>query len=208
MEKKYYVIINDEQKGPYSLKEIKDENLSPQTPIWKKGMKDWKILNELSEFKNQDIPPPFKQKKEISNPPIKNKNYGEDLKTNTANEFKKIFQLFLYSLLIGFVGFIIYSITNKAFAYSFEIEKIYWSKAREVLGYIPSEFVKHNEGNGIVRFEISDANYPKVKSKVTSKLFSESFEKSWKKIVPIAFIILIISHYLIKLTKWTKKHST
>lgn len=54
----YYIIENEIRKGPFNLKELVELDLSENTLIWKKGLKDWTELKNLSEYK-QTIPPPI-----------------------------------------------------------------------------------------------------------------------------------------------------
>lgn len=198
----YYIILNDNQKGPLTKEEILKMDLSGETPIWHDGIDDWTVLSDLKEFKKQlkAKPPAFKQKTNSI------KTEHKSGKTTTANEFVKIFKLFKYSLLISLIAFLIFSINNKAFSYLFGIDKIYWSDAQDVLGYIPSAFKKTSSGNGFVSFSISDNDYGEVKSRVVSELFSEAFVNSMM-ILLMAFGVILILHYVIYLVKWTKRHS-
>lgn len=41
---KYWVIIDKEQRGPFTLEEMRSLHLDPQTPVWHKGMADWAPL--------------------------------------------------------------------------------------------------------------------------------------------------------------------
>jgi len=198
----YYIILNDKQKGPLTKEEILKMDLSRETPIWHNGIDDWTVLSDLKEFKKQlnAKPPAFKQKTDST------KSERKSGKTTTANEFVKIFRLFKYSLLISLIAFLIFSISNKAFSYLFGIDKIYWSDAQDVLGYIPSAFKKTNSGNGFVSFSISDNDYGEIKNRVVSELFSEAFVNSMI-ISLMAFVVILTLHYAIYLVKWTKKHS-
>ena len=200
--KEYYIILNDEQKGPLTKDEIIGMELNRKTPIWHKGIDNWKVLADLVEFNKteKDKPPVFKHKAD------KVKSDDKTGKNKTANEFLKIFRLFKYSLLIGLIAFLIFSITNKAFSYFFGIDKIYWSDAQDVLGYIPSAFTKTSSGGGYVSFSISENDYGGVKSSVTSELFSEAFLSAMI-ITLFAFAVILLLHYIIYLVKWTKKHS-
>ncbi len=37
----YYVVINDEQQGPFSIDELAQMELSPNTEVWAEGMENW-----------------------------------------------------------------------------------------------------------------------------------------------------------------------
>jgi len=54
----YYIIENEAKKGPFSLKELIELDLSETTLVWKKGLKNWTELKNLSEYK-KTIPPPI-----------------------------------------------------------------------------------------------------------------------------------------------------
>ena len=47
---KYWVIIDKEQKGPFTIDEMRSLPLDPQTPVWQKGMADWAPLISRPEL--------------------------------------------------------------------------------------------------------------------------------------------------------------
>ena len=47
---KYYVMINDQQKGPYSVNEIQQMGLKNDTYVYNKILNGWKRMSEVSEF--------------------------------------------------------------------------------------------------------------------------------------------------------------
>ena len=49
MDKKYYLAINGQQAGPYSLEEIKMQGITPETLIWRSGLGEWTKAGSLSE---------------------------------------------------------------------------------------------------------------------------------------------------------------
>lgn len=59
----YYLAIDGQQKGPYTLDEILaflgNGQVSPTTLCWKKGMKQWQSIKDFSEFANNSCPPPI-----------------------------------------------------------------------------------------------------------------------------------------------------
>jgi uncharacterized RDD family membrane protein YckC len=63
----YYIIENETKKGPFDLKELAELYLSENTLVWKKGLKDWTELKNLSEY-IKTIPPPI-PKSSIPNKP-------------------------------------------------------------------------------------------------------------------------------------------
>ncbi len=51
MEKKYWIIVNGEQRGPYTLDELTSRpDLTPQTPVWHEGLSDWTTADRLPEL--------------------------------------------------------------------------------------------------------------------------------------------------------------
>lgn len=56
---KYYVIVQDMRTGPFTLEEVKRQQLAPDTLVWHKGMPDWKeacTLPELADAIVYDAP--------------------------------------------------------------------------------------------------------------------------------------------------------
>lgn len=47
---KYWIIVNDQQKGPYTLDQLKEMTLSPQTPVWREGLVYWTRANDVDEL--------------------------------------------------------------------------------------------------------------------------------------------------------------
>lgn len=59
----YFVIIKDEQSGPYTLDQLKNLGIHSKTMIWYEGLSDWQEAGQISELKVlfQNQPPPFKK---------------------------------------------------------------------------------------------------------------------------------------------------
>lgn len=51
MKELYYYVFKDKLKGPSPLENIIEMNLSEETLIWKKGMKDWIKLKKIMASK-------------------------------------------------------------------------------------------------------------------------------------------------------------
>ena len=89
---KFFVILNNQQEGPYTIAQLAEMGISSETLVWKEGMKDWQpawtiselryILNEkTNEYRNASstgmqqetaIPPtppsaPYKEEKKPQN---------------------------------------------------------------------------------------------------------------------------------------------
>ena len=60
----YHIANNGQQKGPFSTEQLKQlvatGELTPDTHVWKQGMSDWQLANQVEEFRNilGSIPPP------------------------------------------------------------------------------------------------------------------------------------------------------
>eukprot|EP01031_Cornospumella_fuschlensis_P012143 gene12143-14845_t len=62
--KKYYLHNGTEQQGPFSIDELKQQNLSKETHVWYDGLPEWTPAGQLAELKEaiKTIPPPFTPK--------------------------------------------------------------------------------------------------------------------------------------------------
>lgn len=38
---KFFVILNNQQEGPYTIAQLAEMGISAETLVWKEGMKDW-----------------------------------------------------------------------------------------------------------------------------------------------------------------------
>lgn len=61
--KKFYLHDGKAQKGPYDINELKQQNISPQTPVWATTLEDWTPAGEVEELKGlfTSTPPPFRK---------------------------------------------------------------------------------------------------------------------------------------------------
>ena len=61
METEFYIILDQEKKGPFTIRELTILNLSNDIPVWHSALSDWTTIGELR--KNNplfaSIPPPF-----------------------------------------------------------------------------------------------------------------------------------------------------
>ena len=46
----YYLAINGQQSGPFSKEALKQQNITPDTLVWRSGLTEWKPCRELSEL--------------------------------------------------------------------------------------------------------------------------------------------------------------
>ena len=47
---KYHIVIENEQKGPFSLEEIFEMGISRNTLVWNENMKDWTEAQNVEDF--------------------------------------------------------------------------------------------------------------------------------------------------------------
>lgn len=112
--KKYYIYINYQQDGPFSLEELKEMKINRETMIWFEGQNEWLQANKIDELKElfKSIPPPIN----IPNPATKHTNSIEDKETIYKTEKLLPTQKYNYTgilivlglLLLIFVGGIVY----------------------------------------------------------------------------------------------------
>lgn len=46
----YFAMIDGEQKGPFTLDELHEEGVRPDTYVWAKGMDDWKKADDVADI--------------------------------------------------------------------------------------------------------------------------------------------------------------
>jgi hypothetical protein len=68
--KNIYININNEQKGPFELTDLKNQKILNDTLVWAEGMTDWKKASEIEELKSYIISAPPPPVKKVVPPPI------------------------------------------------------------------------------------------------------------------------------------------
>lgn len=60
-EPRWFAMINGVQKGPYTVRELIANGLTPETPVWRSGMADWQDASTQPEIMKHlsATPPPF-----------------------------------------------------------------------------------------------------------------------------------------------------
>ena len=66
---KYFIIVNNQQQGPFTIDELKQQGITAETSVWCEGMPQWAPASQVDELKdvlqesaNGDTtptPPPF-----------------------------------------------------------------------------------------------------------------------------------------------------
>lgn len=57
----YWISTNGEKDGPYSLEQLQNKTIPPNTLVWHEGLENWVPARELPEFANlySQTPPPY-----------------------------------------------------------------------------------------------------------------------------------------------------
>ena len=48
----YFVLLNDERKGPYTVEELAKKYITADVLVWHEGMEGWKKASEVEELQN------------------------------------------------------------------------------------------------------------------------------------------------------------
>jgi len=56
--KKYYLLKNSKQEGPFDLSELKKKNVNKDTQIWYEGLENWTTIGEVDELHELLVTPP------------------------------------------------------------------------------------------------------------------------------------------------------
>ena len=48
--KQYYLVINGEKSGPFTIHQLATQQLTPETPVWTEGMRDWMPAQQVAEL--------------------------------------------------------------------------------------------------------------------------------------------------------------
>ncbi len=50
MEKEYYIVVNDNREGPFTLAQLSERGIEPSTLVWTAGMADWTRADSMPEL--------------------------------------------------------------------------------------------------------------------------------------------------------------
>ena len=48
----FFVIMNDQQQGPFSIEQLANMSIMPDTPVWREGMADWTTAENVAELQH------------------------------------------------------------------------------------------------------------------------------------------------------------
>lgn len=116
----FFIIRNNQQFGPFSIAELRLQNITPDTLVWKEGMPEWKAANtqpELSELFNTTPPPIYTNPQAQYQPRIPTE--CNHILLRSINELRTwsiilIIFGFLFSCLGGIFAIVAYSKFNNA----------------------------------------------------------------------------------------------
>jgi hypothetical protein len=121
--KKYYLSIDGQQSGPYSLDELKTMQLTDQNLIWEEGMSSWVSVNQLVELK---------ESVKLTPPPLPTNKFQElrILKITLTTAFVLFSLIFLY----------VYAVILGGFDNKYDIESIYKPTLGMLTDYQTTQF--------------------------------------------------------------------
>ncbi|MEM5808229.1 MAG: DUF4339 domain-containing protein [Candidatus Aenigmatarchaeota archaeon] len=182
MEKEFYYLDEKEQKGPFTIDQLKSFGLKPDTLVWTDGFKNWKPVKEVEELK-------FLLKKTPPPPPIVDNSTSSIVQElNEKQEDKKIlvedsnvkfwatFKIYAFSLLllgIAALGAFLYSNSkikkHKDDVYS-RIDKIFDGKTVVLDGTF-----------SLPQGETEETNYNSKTNKKDDDPFAGLFKPWWER---------------------------
>lgn len=91
--KKYFIKINEEQKGPFTLDELKEMSLTDKYLYWTEGYSSWRKITEIKELENSVL----------KLPPTIDPNQNKINEITQKNNQRKLLFIILGSLVIFFI---------------------------------------------------------------------------------------------------------
>lgn len=181
MEKEFYYLDEKEQKGPFSIDQLKTVGLKPDTLVWADGFENWKPVKEVEELKGllKKTPPP---------PPIIDNSTNSTIQIqDEAKEEKKIlvedsnvkfwasFKIYSLSfLLIGAAALSAYLISNNK---KQKLKKEIYSKVENILD---GKTVVLDGIHSLTQGELEETGYSKSKNK-NDDGYSSLFQDWWER---------------------------
>ena len=143
---KYYLHNGSDNIGPFTIDELKQNKITPTTPIWCEGMEDWKDAGSVEELKVlfPVIPPPIKKARQ-------EEPKQSVIKEKKINIFWSIYKLFRIVAIIFLiiVGIIILSKifdkeTDTSSTYHESVMTIQEIEATEPVNYLKADGTYNN----------------------------------------------------------------
>jgi len=108
MNREYYYLDSNEQKGPLHIDQLKSVGLKPDTFVWSEGFDDWKPAKEVEELKIMfiKIPPPSPTSKKMSYARITGGLvvvfFLSILFFSFLSEYERLFVIIIFYLIVAF----------------------------------------------------------------------------------------------------------
>lgn len=143
---KYYLHNGSDNIGPFTIDELKQNKITPTTPVWCEGMEDWKDAGSIEELKVLFlvIPPPIKKTRQ-------EEPKQSVIKEKKRNIFWRIYKLFRIVAIIFLiiVGIIILSKifdkeTDTSSTYHESVMTIQEIEAAEPVNYLKADGTYNN----------------------------------------------------------------
>ena len=96
----YYYLTDGRKEGPFSLEELKNQNIQKDTLVWHEGLKTWTEAKKVDLLKSifiitpPPVPPPPLPKKQI----IDNTGSSENNEKNVSRKSNAFLNTYLYPL--------------------------------------------------------------------------------------------------------------
>ena len=135
----FYIFINEEQQGPFTIEEIKLKNITKNTLVWSEGMEDWKEAGIVEELKAlfPVLPPPIKK----TTTEKKKQDVTVNIKTHSSlyKIFKIIGIVFLILILLSLVVKILDSKHSSSATYEESVMTIQEIEAASPMNYLKAD---------------------------------------------------------------------
>ena len=119
----YFIVENGKQAGPFSIAQLAEKHIKPETLVWKEGMADWTPARKIAELKfilaegSQQtgtavppVPPTANQAEEMSQPAAETEENENGNDSDKKPKKKKSYWKFFVGLLV--VILLILAFTN------------------------------------------------------------------------------------------------
>lgn len=143
---KYYLHNGSENIGPFTLEELKQNNITRNTPVWYEGMSDWTEAGTIDELKSlfPVVPPPLKkapsEKAKQNTPNVKKKS----LYMRIYNVFRVLAIIFLALVALFIITNIFDKETNDSANYEKSVKTIQEIEATSPLDYLQADGTYNN----------------------------------------------------------------
>ncbi|WFO15806.1 DUF4339 domain-containing protein [Cellulophaga baltica 4] len=129
--KRYFIVIDEEQKGPFSIEQIAEKNINKNTLVWNETFEDWIEAGKVEDFEYilKKSPPPI-PKIGIEEKAVKVILTKEKV-TKPKKDYSKTIESLFKLLLLSFVfGVIVYFISAFGVYDTTKFDNYNWSSVR------------------------------------------------------------------------------